>query len=67
MQRTSDLIIITSEGPDLADFDPADSVVKWMAIRSRKPSGGIGQTDWPMNIVSVDPKVQWTLLMNELL
>ncbi len=51
MQRTSDLIIITSEGPDLADFDPEDSVVKWMASRSRKSA-------CPMNIVSVDPKVE---------
>ena len=53
VQRLSDLILISSEGPELSDFDPNDSVAKWMSSGRRKPSGAPGQIEWSEDIVSV--------------
>lgn len=53
VQRLSDLILISSEGPELADFDPEKSVNKWLENSRRRIAGGPGQTDWSMNIVTV--------------
>lgn len=56
VQRLSDLILLSSEGPDLAEFNPEKSIDKWMANSRRRIAGGPGQCDWPANIVSVDQK-----------
>lgn len=55
VQRLSDLILISSEGPELAEFDPQKSVNKWMSNGKRRIAGGPGQTDWSQNIVTVKP------------
>ncbi|XP_067668254.1 zinc finger protein 862-like [Haliotis asinina] len=58
VQRLSDLILISSEGPDLAEFNPEKSVNKWMSNGKRRIAGGPGQTDWSKNIVTVKPKCE---------
>ena len=60
VQRLTDLILIFSEGPDLAEFNPEKFIHKWMANGRRRIAGGPGQYDWPANIVSVElPPSGW--------
>lgn len=40
VQRLSDLILLSSEGPDLAEFNPEKSIDKWMANSRRRIAGG---------------------------
>ena len=53
VKRPSDLILISSEGLDLAEFNPEKSIDKWMANGWRKIAWGPRQCDWPANIESV--------------
>ena len=39
VQRLSDLILISSEGPDLTEFNPEKSIDKWMANGRRRIAG----------------------------